>query len=174
MTVGVGITASPLNGDGGTYLVPSVDLGIPIGARAVIHPVIAYCTGDDDFSEIVFGGGGAFNAWNSTDGRVHLNVQAHAARTSFEGGSEMSIPIMASVLYNLNEGTNLFGSAGVAMYRYSYDGVGDISGSDTNPAAAGGVQFSAGNLHISAGLQIVSGEGDSSIGAFGGVRIPIG
>jgi opacity protein-like surface antigen len=150
-------------------------VGIPLGARAVVHPVIGYCRGDDDFGEIVFGGGGAFNAWNSVDGRVHLNVQAHAARNSFEGGSEMSIPIMASVLYNVNEGTSIFGSAGVAHYRISYDeGFVDFSGSSTDPAAAGGVQFSAGNLHISAGLQFVSGDGDSSIGAFGGIRIPIG
>jgi opacity protein-like surface antigen len=137
--------------------------------------VLAYCTGDDDFGEIVFGGGGAFNAWNSVDGRTHLNVQAHAARTSYEGGSEMAIPIMASLLYNLNEGTSLFGSAGVAMYRYSYDeGIVDFSGSDTNPAAAGGVQFNAGSLHISAGVQFMSGDPDSSIGAFGGIRIPLG
>jgi opacity protein-like surface antigen len=138
-----------------------------------VHPVVAYCSGDNDFGEIVFGAGGALNAWNSMDGRTQLNVQAHAARTSFDSGSEMSIPIMASLLYNLNGGTSLFGSAGIAMYRYSADGIGSDF-SDTNPAAAGGVQFNAGSLHISAGVQFMSGDPDSSIGAFGGIRIPLG
>lgn len=173
MTVGAGLTVAPLNGDGDSYLVPSVDVGIPVGARAVVHPVLAYCSGDNDFGEIVFGAGGAFNIWNNADGNVHLNIQAHAARTGFDGGSEFSIPILASVLYNLNGGTSLFGSAGVQHYRLSFD-EGDFDASDTNPAGAAGVQFSAGSMHISVGLTAVSGDDDTSLGAFGGIRIPFG
>jgi len=173
--VGAGVHALPLNGDGDTYFVPAVGLAIRLSDRAAVAPVLGYCTGGDD-GELVIGGTGLFNLWNSVDGLMGLNLQTHVARTSFGDGSEISIPVMASLRYSLRETLGLFGSAGVNHYRISYDSeFGDFSGSDTNPAFAAGVLLLLQErIPVSAGLTYIVGEYDNSIGLVAGLAIPIG
>jgi len=172
MAVGAGVTASPLNGDGDTYVTPAVGVGFRLGERAGVAPIVGYCTGGDE-GEVVFGGGGILNVWNSADGMLHLNVQAHAAYGSFDGGSEMTIPVVASILYNLNESTGLFGTAGINHYRISYDGdFGDFD--DTNPVVAAGISFLLESFNISTGLTYLLGENDDSIGLIAALSTAIG
>jgi len=168
LSFGGGLVASPMSGDSDTYLMPSVDMGIRLGDRAVVRPAVGLCNGPDD-NEIMLGAGGAFNIWRDASSGTALNVQAHLARTSSDGFTTMSIPIVGSGIYPLTESASIFGTLGVQMLRWSYS---SFSESDTNLVAATGVRFSTGSTDISAGINIVNGESDTDLGLIAAVSVP--
>jgi len=168
LAVGGGLVASPMSGDTDTFLMPSVDLGIRLGDRAVVRPALGLCNGPDD-NEIILGAGGSFNIWRDASSGSALNVQAHLARTSTDGFTTMSIPIVGSGIYPLTDSASIFGTLGVQMLRWSYE---SLSNSDTNLVAATGVRFSTGSTDISAGINIVNTDDDTDLGLIAGVSIP--
>jgi hypothetical protein len=176
--VGGGILLSPLTGDDDMIMQPGVGVGIRLGQRAGVAPLVGYCkgTGDsDDLGEIMFGAGGLFNLWNSADGMMTLNVQAHAAYTSYGEGdfdaSGIVIPVMASFGYAMSETLLLYGQGGFIHDRYSEE---DHDFNDTNPAFGGGVAFGAGRFDVTGGLIFQMTDGDDDLGLVAAISTGIG
>jgi hypothetical protein len=172
-SLGAGVNSAPLNGDGDTYTIPSVDFGIRLGDRAAVHPAVGMCRGGGE-SEIVFGGGGTLRLFTNPAGNLGINLQTHVGRASFGDFTETTIPVLGSVSYQVNPDVSLFGNAGVQLYRWSYDGEGaDVSDTETNPAASAGVRYSLGSFVVSAGLNVVKWEDDTNLGLMAGMSIPL-
>jgi hypothetical protein len=151
-------------GDDGedTLMVPSVGLGIPLGARFTVAPVLGYCTGGDD-SELVLGGFGAVN-FISND-QWALGVQSHLARVSDDFGSYMSIPVVAAATFDVTETARLYADFGLRFARESPDE--GESNTESDPVAAGGITFPLGSLSVTGGIVLVNGDEDTDF-SFGG------
>ncbi|MEX1258283.1 MAG: hypothetical protein WEG36_11760 [Gemmatimonadota bacterium] len=171
IVVGGGIHVSPLNNDDGdAFFMPAVGVGFRLGERAAVAPIIGYCSGDNDFGEVMFGGGGLFNLWNSSDGMVHLNLQSHVTYVSAGDYSYLTIPVMGSIAYDMSETLALFGNAGIVHYRESNGADFD----DTNPGFSAGVNFLVQSFRISTGLTYIMGEHDDSLGLIAAISRPLG
>jgi hypothetical protein len=174
-SVGVGIQIQPGSDGEDTYLIPTVDVGFPLGAgRGVVKPMIGLCTGDG--TEIVFGGGGGFQLWANPAGRFTLDGQVALTAYSFEGGSEQVVPISVMGRLNSSSGNaSLVFGAGLQVARYSFEAAGfSESGSDSDPFLSIGGLFGGGAARLQGGLLIRKGDSDTDLAVNLGAAIPWG
>ena len=169
--LGGAILFEPGEDDADGFIIPSADLGIRIGERFVVHPALGYCTGGDDFSEIIIGGGAGVNLISND--QWSLGVQSHLARTSFEDGSEMAIPVMASATFDVSETARLYAGFGLRFFRLSIDAL-DESETESDPAASAGITLPLGSLQVSGGIVLVNTDDDTDFSFGGGVQFPLG
>jgi hypothetical protein len=167
LALGGAILVEP--GDEDTYLIPSVGLGIYLGERLVVAPLLGFCTGGED-SELVLGGLAGVNLISTE--QWSLGVQTHVARTGYEGYSEMLIPVLAAATFDVSETARLYANAGLLFWRYSPE-TGD-SQSESDPAAAAGITLPLGSATVSGGITLVNGEDETDFGFGGRVIFPLG
>ena len=174
--IGGRLNIQPGSDGGDTFTIANADVAIPLGERGVVLPAVGICSGGDE-TELTAGGGVGVNLFNSSDGLWSVNVQSHLAWASFEGGSEITAPVIAAASYAVNESASIFAGAGLQIGRVSFDS--DFSGldgseTDSDPVGFAGVSFGSESVGFSAGVQIKKGDEDTDYALVGGLRIPIG
>jgi hypothetical protein len=173
--LGAGVQIQPGSDGDNTYFIPTVDVGFPLGeGRGVVKPMIGVCTGDG--TEIVFGGGGAFQLWGNPAGNFTVDGQVAVTAYSFEGGSEQVIPISLMGRLDSSSGSaSLVFGAGFQVARYSVDSPGfSESGSDSDPFASIAGLFGSGAVRFQGGLLIKKGDTDTDFAINLGTAIPWG
>lgn len=172
--VNPGLHLVPGEDGGETGLIFSVDLGVPVGEKAVVAPLLGYCK-YGDFGEIVFGGGAAVNIFNNAAGTIGLNVQAGLTYDSYEGGNEQSIPIGLMGAYSASETASILFGAGMSGYRYSEDFGGEsFSETDFDPYATGGAELMTGSMSLFATIVLFFYDGGTDTAFNVGAGIPLG
>jgi hypothetical protein len=138
-----------------------------------VAPSVGLCTGGDE-SEVIIGAGAAYSLGRNADGRMAFNIQSHFARGSFEGGSELTIPLVVVGSLAAGSTASVFAGAGLQFYRLSFSGTGgSASATDSNPIVFGGVTLDMGTIDLTGGLQLLLADG-SDVGLTVGASIPIG
>lgn len=173
MSLTIGAGAQFWTGDN-SATIASADLSIPLAGRAVIAPAVGLCTGDDDFSEMVYGGTAAIRLFSSADNKLAVNAQAGLSIVSYGDDSfdvtETTIPLSGAVSYAASANASIYGGAGLGLYKFKVEGF-DESSSD--PFLFGGVMLGLNKVSVLGGVQLWTGD-DSALAINVAVRLPVG
>jgi hypothetical protein len=161
MTYGIGISSifsDPMaNGITG-------DLSMKLGEKAVVRPMVGLCSVDSE-TDPVFGA--AFGLQLSQSSSMTLNLQSGISYLSFDGGSEMMIPIGAAARFTGSGSMNFYAGGSLVWASIDVDGFG--SASDTNPMLYGGVMSRSGSMGWTLGGQLLMGD-DTEFGIVAGLN----
>jgi len=131
----------------------SADVAMRLGDKAVVQPAIGICTGDGE-TDPYFGAGVAYQVSNNAN--MALNIQSGISYLSFDGGSEMTVPIGAALSFKRSSSMSLY--VGGSMWWTSVDVDGFGSASSTDPVLFGGVQLASGPMAWTLGGQLFMGD----------------
>jgi hypothetical protein len=131
----------------------SADVAMKLGDKAVVQPAIGICTGDGE-TDPYFGAGVAYQVSNNAN--MALNIQSGISYLSFDGGSEMVVPIGAAVSFKRSATMSIY--AGASMWWQSVDVDGFESVSSTDPVLFGGLQLASGPMAWTLGGQLFMGD----------------
>lgn len=138
------------------------DVAMRLGERAVVRPFVGVCSYGD--TDPVFGG--AFGLQVTQSASMMLNLQSGISYSSFDGGSEMSVPIGAAASFAGSGPMGFYAGGSLVWTSIDVDGVG--SDSDTNPMLFGGVSSRSGSLGWTLGGQLLLGD-DTEFGVVAGL-----
>jgi hypothetical protein len=137
---GVGVEA---NFDDPATFAISGDVAMRLGNNMVVQPGIGVCTGDDN-TDPFFGAGVAYRLTSS--GTTMFNLQSGISYQSFDGGSQMIIPVGAAASF-----------ASLWFWTLDIDAL-DESVSETDPVLFGGITSKSGSMGWTLGAQLYMGE----------------
>jgi hypothetical protein len=143
------------------------DVAMRLGDKAVVRPMLGLCMFDEE-TDPVFGG--AFGYQLTQSGTMTLNLQSGISYLSFDGGSEMVVPIGAAARFAGSGSMNFYAGGSLVWQNIEVDGGG--SASDTNPMLFGGLMSRSGSMGWTLGGQLLMGD-DTEFGivaalSFGG------
>ena len=174
VALGGGMNIQPGSDGEDTYLIPSVDVSIRLGERAVVRPGVGLCTstGDESDSEVTLGGGFGIHLWTNDEGNFSLNLQGAIAHASGDDWSEQTMPFFAAGQYQASETAAVFFGAGFQVGRSSYGD--EDAETDSDPMAFGGATFDVSRAAVSAGIQLKKGDSDTDYALVFGLNVPVG
>lgn len=146
----------------------SGDVAMRLGNNAVVQPAIGVCTGDDN-TDPYFGGGFAYKL--TSNSTMTLNLQSGISYLSFDGGSEMTIPVGLAASF-AGSGTMGF-YAGASLWWTQVDIDNFDSVSDSDPVLFGGIQSRSGSMAWSLGGLLYMGD-DTEFGVVAGISMNSG
>jgi len=147
----------------------SGDLAMRLGNNMVVQPAIGICSGNDE-TDPYFGGGVAYKLTQS--GTMALNLQSGISYLSFDGGSEMTIPIGLAASFAGSGTMGFYAGASLWWTQFEVDAI-DLSESESDPVLFGGLQSKSGSLAWSLGGVLYMGD-DTEFGIVGGVSFAQG
>ena len=142
----------------------SGDLAMKLGEKAVVRPAIGVCTGNGE-TDPFFGAGVAFNLTQSAS--MSLNLQSGIAYESFDGGSEMTIPIGAAASFKGSGSMGFYAGASLWWRQVEFQ---DQTASDSDPVLFGGIMANAGSMAWTLGGQLFMGD-DTEFGIVAGLSM---
>jgi hypothetical protein len=153
----------PASNGSATFLIPSLDVSIPLGSRAVLKPMVGFCTPTEEGdSEVVFGGGGAVNFWNNSAETFALNLQGVATAYTFEGGSDVVIPLSVLGKWDASASGALVFGGGIQIDRFKFSGL-ERSNTTSDLFGTVGGMFTRGPAGFQAGLLVMDRALDTEI-----------
>lgn len=140
------------------------DVAMKLGDKAVVRPMVGLCSYDEE-TDPVFGAGFGLQLTQSSS--MTLNLQSGISYLSFDGGSEMMIPIGAAARFAGSGSMNFYAGGSLVWQSIDIDGFG--SNSDTNPMLFGGVMSRSGSMGWTLGGQLLMGD-DTEFGIVAGLN----
>ena len=131
----------------------SGDVAMKLGDKAVVQPAVGICTGDGE-TDPIFGAGVAYLLTQNPN--MAVNIQSGLTYLSFDGGSEMVVPIGLAANFKRSATMSLY--AGASMWWQSVDVDGFGSASSTDPVIFGGLQLASGPMAWTLGGQLFMGD----------------
>jgi len=131
----------------------SGDVAMKLGDKAVVQPAVGVCTGDGE-TDPIFGAGVAYLLTQNPN--MAVNIQSGLTYLSFDGGSEMVVPIGLAANFKRSATMSLY--AGASMWWQSVDVDGFGSASSTDPVIFGGLQLTSGPMAWTLGGQLFMGD----------------
>jgi hypothetical protein len=147
-----------------TFTVVSGDASMRLGNSMVVRPAIGICSGNSETNP-VFGADVGYQLTQS--GTMRLNLQSGINYVSFDGGSEMNIPIGAAASFAGSGSMGFYAGGSLVWTQFEIDGF--DSESDTNPMLFGGVQSRSGSMGWTLGGQLFLGD-DTEFGVVAGIN----
>jgi hypothetical protein len=148
---GVGVEA---NFDDPATFAISGDVAMRLGNNMVVQPGIGVCTGDDN-TDPFFGAGVAYRLTSS--GTTMFNLQSGISYQSFDGGSQMIIPVGAAASFAGSGSLGFYAGASLWFWTLDIDAL-DESVSETDPVLFGGITSKSGSMGWTLGAQLYMGE----------------
>lgn len=149
----------------------SGDVGMKLGEKIVVRPGIGICSVDSETNPYFGASVGLQLAQNAN---MTLNLQSGIQYTSFDGGSEMLIPIGAAARFGASGPMSFYAGGSLVWANFEVDGPGGGSFSDTNPMLYGGLMGSSGSIGWTLGAQIVMGDSDTDFGIIAAINLNSG
>ena len=146
-----------------TFTAVSGDASMRLGNNMVVRPGIGLCSGSGE-SDPFFGADVGFQLTQSSS--MRLNLQSGITYRSFEGGSQMNIPIGAAASFAGSGTMGFYAGGSLVWSNVEIDGF--DSSSDTNPMLFGGVASRSGSMGWKLGGQLLLGD-DTEFGVVAGV-----
>ena len=131
----------------------SGDVAMRLGDKAVVQPAVGICTGDGE-TDPLFGAGVAYQL--SSNANMALNIQSGITYLSFDGGSEMLVPIGLAASFKRSATMSFY--AGASMWWQNVEIDGGESASSTDPMLFGGLQLTSGPMAWTLGGQLFMGD----------------
>lgn len=150
-TFGAGVQVNP---DDEIGYVGSVDAAFKLGSKAVLRPTVGMCK-SGDFSELIFGAAAALRVWADASGNTTVNVQTGLSYMSYDGGSNMTIPVGMAASFKRSNTMSFYAGGSLYLNKYDYETIGgSVSDSDSDPVLFGGLSSNLGSMQVTAGAAV--------------------
>ena len=146
----------------------SADVAMRLGNNMVVQPAIGVCTGDDN-TDPFFGAGVAYKLTQS--GTMALNLQSGISYLTYDGGSEMTIPIGLAASFAGSGTMGFYAGASLWWTQFDYDSELIDDDSDSDPVLYGGLQSRSGSMAWSLGAQVRMRDNDTDFGIVAGISM---
>ena len=139
-----------------TYFSPTVDVAMKLGDKAVVRPGIGICSGEGSTDPFF---GASIGLQVTQNANMTVNLQSGIEYLTFDGGSEMTIPIGAAAKFGSSGPVGFYAGATLLWSSFEVSGPGGGSVSETDPLLYGGITGNSGSLGWTLGGGLKMGEG---------------